>query len=551
MGLTFLSKETSIVLLAAVYAFLALTPELRVRLRDLAVALGVMALVIAPFPLSLMLAGRTGTGESYLTWQLFRRPNHDWLFYPQTVPEVDRPARAARRRHGALAAAPRGVLAGDAAPVLDRGAAWPSSSCGRSRASSTCCRSRPPLAVLAGRALSGRWVVAPALWACSPPRSSAASLLIPTWDRIEGSATGRAAGRGGRAAGRARGGRVDRRRTSPRERRFMTIGPSMANLVQYYGHRKAYGLSVSPNPLNRNPSYEPLVNPDQALRDNEIQYVVWDAFSASRSPSFSSRLLALRRPLQRPGRPQRGAPGRAARGLAARQAGDRRLRGAPVIGPRRPRAGPRRRVSPAAAAAAAPTTPIEHFVVLMQENHSFDNYFGTFPGADGIPAGTCMPVGRARTAVRAAVPPRRSLGSTSPRPRIHRMQYAAGTDGRLRPGGVASTARRWTRSVMGYYDGRDLPFYWNVADEYVLFDRFFAASPSGSVANHRFWVSGTARAGAPTIFDRLDSGDLLEVLRPGLRPAAGVRQCAGGAGPRRAIRGCCGTSWTSTSTTRT
>ena len=26
-------------------------------------------------------------------------------------------------------------------------------------------------------------------------------------------------------------------------------------------------------------------------------------------------------------------------------------------------------------------TPIEHFVVLMQENHTFDNYFGTFPGA--------------------------------------------------------------------------------------------------------------------------------------------------------------------------
>ena len=87
-GSTFLSKETSIVLLGGIYAFLALTPELGVRLRDLAVALGVMALVIAPFPLSLMLAGRAGTGESYLTWQLFRRPNHDWLFYPQTVPEV-------------------------------------------------------------------------------------------------------------------------------------------------------------------------------------------------------------------------------------------------------------------------------------------------------------------------------------------------------------------------------------------------------------------------------------------------------------------------------
>ena len=122
MGLTFLSKETSIVLLGAIYAFLALTPELRVRLRDLAVSLGVMALVIAPFPLSLMLAGRTGTGESYLTWQLFRRPNHDWLFYPDDGARGDRPAGAARRRDRALAAASGSVLEGDAARVVDRGA---------------------------------------------------------------------------------------------------------------------------------------------------------------------------------------------------------------------------------------------------------------------------------------------------------------------------------------------------------------------------------------------------------------------------------------------
>ncbi len=37
-------------------------------------------------------------------------------------------------------------------------------------------------------------------------------------------------------------------------------------------------------------------------------------------------------------------------------------------------------------------TPIEHFLVVMQENHTFDNYFGTYPGADGIPEGVKMPV---------------------------------------------------------------------------------------------------------------------------------------------------------------
>jgi phospholipase C len=36
------------------------------------------------------------------------------------------------------------------------------------------------------------------------------------------------------------------------------------------------------------------------------------------------------------------------------------------------------------------TIPIEHFIFIVQENHSFDNYFGTYPGANGIPAGTAL-----------------------------------------------------------------------------------------------------------------------------------------------------------------
>src|SRR5579884_2402708 len=34
---------------------------------------------------------------------------------------------------------------------------------------------------------------------------------------------------------------------------------------------------------------------------------------------------------------------------------------------------------------------IRHIVVIMQENRSFDTYFGTYPGADGIPHGVCVP----------------------------------------------------------------------------------------------------------------------------------------------------------------
>ena len=75
----------------------------------------------------------------------------------------------------------------------------------------------------------------------------------------------------------------------------MTIGPSMANLIQFYGHRRAYGLSVSPNPLMRNPSYDPIRNPDAQLRQAAFQYVVWDAYSAGRSTHFSEQLLTYAR----------------------------------------------------------------------------------------------------------------------------------------------------------------------------------------------------------------------------------------------------------------
>lgn len=282
MGLTFLSKETSIVLVFAIYAFLALTPEVLVRLRDLAIAVGVMALVMAPFPLSLMMAGHTGTGESYLTWQLFRRPNHDWLFYLSTVPEAVGPlviaAAAAAlwlyRRQASWRE--RLLVCWIAVPVVFF-ELWPV------KGYQYLLPIAAPLAVLAGRALSRRHAL-PAVAIVS------ATLLVSTMARIDVPGGGTAlAGAGGLPAGREAGEWIDA--NVPEGSTFMTIGPSMANLVRFYGRRRAYGLSVSPNPLNRNPSYEPLLNPDHALRGSEVQYVVWDTFSAGRSPQFSRRLL--------------------------------------------------------------------------------------------------------------------------------------------------------------------------------------------------------------------------------------------------------------------
>ena len=43
-----------------------------------------------------------------------------------------------------------------------------------------------------------------------------------------------------------------------------------------------------------------------------------------------------------------------------------------------------------AAHAQSGSIPIEHFIFIVQENHSFDNYFGTYPGANGIPKGAAL-----------------------------------------------------------------------------------------------------------------------------------------------------------------
>jgi phospholipase C len=163
---------------------------------------------------------------------------------------------------------------------------------------------------------------------------------------------------------------------------------------------------------------------------------------------------------------------------------------------------------PAAAgapAAAEPRTPIRHLVMLMQENHSFDNYFGTYPGADGIPAGVCMPVHPDKPE-KGCVKPHR-LGGRPLRDHSHDYKTALRQlDGGKMDGFVrALQLRRQDGTVaMGYYDRQELPFHWAVADQYVLFDRFFSSSLRGGAFNHAFWVSGRPTVeGGPTIFDRL------------------------------------------------
>ncbi len=84
---------------------------------------------------------------------------------------------------------------------------------------------------------------------------------------------------------------------TPDNARFLTIGPSLGNILRFYGARDSVALSVSTNPERRNPAYIPIENPDLAMRQMSVHYVVWDAYSADRSAFYNNRLRGYARKL--------------------------------------------------------------------------------------------------------------------------------------------------------------------------------------------------------------------------------------------------------------
>ena len=120
---------------------------------------------------------------------------------------------------------------------------------------------------------------------------TAVSLMIPTWSRINPAESATfLAGSGGVPGGRETGRWIDDH--TPLNAKILTIGPSMANIIAYYGHREGFGISVSPNPLNRNPAYKALNNPDKLIRLNELS--TSSGTPSRRAGRRSSRIRLLR-----------------------------------------------------------------------------------------------------------------------------------------------------------------------------------------------------------------------------------------------------------------
>ena len=235
--------------------------------------------------------------KSYLVWQLLREPNHVWTFYP-TVVTWSVGLLVVVAALGGLWWARRSntwrevlLVSWVVVPAVAF-QLWPV------KGFQYLLPIAVPMAVLAARGvltLPLPRLVKRRSWARPAVITiMLASLMLPTASAVSSAGSPSfLAGTGGVPGGREVGQWMSE--NTPEGATVLTIGPSMANLVAYYGHRKAYGLAVSPNPLKRNPSYEPLVNPDRSLRYSDVQYVVWDAYSADRSEHFSDTLKTLAR----------------------------------------------------------------------------------------------------------------------------------------------------------------------------------------------------------------------------------------------------------------
>jgi phospholipase C len=101
------------------------------------------------------------------------------------------------------------------------------------------------------------------------------------------------------------------------------------------------------------------------------------------------------------------------------------------------------------------STPIEHVIIIVKENHAFDNYFGTFPGA----AGAKM--------------------QRSPNPPPHDPDHRH-----------PAWLNRHKTAVREQFTREDIPAYFKYAEEFVLCDHYFTDVAGPSSPNHLMLIAG-------------------------------------------------------------
>jgi phospholipase C len=186
---------------------------------------------------------------------------------------------------------------------------------------------------------------------------------------------------------------------------------------------------------------------------------------------------------------------------------------------------------------------IKHIIVIMQENRSFDTYFGTYPGADGIPMQNGVPtVCSNDPETKQCVKPYHNpedVNAGGPHAASSATTDIAGgkMDGfvaAFREGAKACKGKNVdtpgctagkTPDVMGWHDAREIPNYWAYAQNFVLQDKMFEPNASWSLPSHLFMVSAWS-AQCSNVNDPMSCKSAID--GPADKPGAGLPEANAG-----------------------
>lgn len=130
--------------------------------------------------------------------------------------------------------------------------------------------------------------------------------------------------------------------------------------------------------------------------------------------------------------------------------------------------------------------PIDHIIILMQENRSFDHYFGMMPGVEGIQGGATNP-DAAGTPVSTFHASDYCIVDVEHGWRSSHLQFNGGAND-----GFVTTNDPDGARAMGFLDESDLPFYWDLARTFAMSDHHHCSMLGPTWPNRYYLMSGTS-----------------------------------------------------------
>jgi hypothetical protein len=342
-GLSFLSKEVGFLTVAASIIYIVIIKEYNIK--NILAILFIFSLTISPFPIFLILTGEGAqSGSQYFQWQLSRTPNHPADFYFETIAGALGYALLAlviiailnefknTRRNKTITNQNCSELKAEIARTpYDR---YPNGSVTRipgigssneNRISSSSFFSLryspiillavfcvvpllffqllptkgyhylhysiPPLVIIAVSFLFSGWmkryvsksaIVAIIILGFSLLTTEHVlfTIFLPSDQTFLA---------GGGGLPKAREAAIWVRENAPSDSVIMTIGPTMGNVIKFYSHMDIVALGI-PKTGVHNPAYSPIINPDLTVRNGEVQYLIYDAYSASRTQNLGEKI---------------------------------------------------------------------------------------------------------------------------------------------------------------------------------------------------------------------------------------------------------------------